>query len=123
MRFVDLSMPLDDVVPVDPPFLRPKIDRYAPSGSEGKGWTQTLELSDDAQHKLYSGQWTLVVDGHEIDPHHLPGKLKDAQVDIVDHHGVSVESFHGVDKIYPGTSTLLAEAGRINLTLRRVDRA
>lgn len=26
MRFIDLSMPLDDVVPVDPPFLRPKIE-------------------------------------------------------------------------------------------------
>ncbi len=26
MRFVDLSMPLDDVIPVDPPFLRPKIE-------------------------------------------------------------------------------------------------
>jgi kynurenine formamidase len=26
MRFVDLSMPLDDVVPVDPPFLRPQIE-------------------------------------------------------------------------------------------------
>lgn len=30
--------------------------------------------------------------------------------------------FHGVDRIYPGTSTLLAEGGRINLTLRRVTR-
>jgi alkylated DNA repair protein (DNA oxidative demethylase) len=30
--------------------------------------------------------------------------------------------FHGVDRIYPGTSTLLAEAGRINLTMRRVTR-
>ena len=29
-------------------------------------------------------------------------------------------AFHGVDKIYPGTSTLLKEPGRINLTLRRV---
>jgi DNA oxidative demethylase len=29
-------------------------------------------------------------------------------------------AFHGVDRIYPGTSTLLAEGGRINLTLRRV---
>jgi alkylated DNA repair protein (DNA oxidative demethylase) len=28
--------------------------------------------------------------------------------------------FHGVDRIAPGTSTLLAEGGRINLTLRRV---
>jgi alkylated DNA repair protein (DNA oxidative demethylase) len=30
--------------------------------------------------------------------------------------------FHGVDRIEPGTSTLLAEGGRINLTLRRVTR-
>ena len=29
-------------------------------------------------------------------------------------------AFHGVDRIIPGTSTLLAEGGRINLTLRRV---
>ena len=28
--------------------------------------------------------------------------------------------FHGVDRILPGTSTLLPETGRINLTLRRV---
>lgn len=27
---------------------------------------------------------------------------------------------HGVDRIYPGTSTLLKDGGRINLTLRRV---
>lgn len=29
--------------------------------------------------------------------------------------------FHGVDRIYPGTSTLLRNGGRINLTLRRVN--
>jgi alkylated DNA repair protein (DNA oxidative demethylase) len=29
-------------------------------------------------------------------------------------------AFHGVDRIMPGTSTLLAEGGRFNLTLRRV---
>ena len=29
-------------------------------------------------------------------------------------------AFHGVDRILPGTSTLLGEGGRINLTLRRV---
>lgn len=28
--------------------------------------------------------------------------------------------FHGVDRLYPGTSTLLKNGGRINLTLRRV---
>jgi DNA oxidative demethylase len=31
-------------------------------------------------------------------------------------------AFHGVDRIYPETSTLLAEGGRINLTMRRVTR-
>ncbi|QKV19808.1 alpha-ketoglutarate-dependent dioxygenase AlkB family protein [Oricola thermophila] len=30
--------------------------------------------------------------------------------------------FHGVDRIYPATSTLLKHGGRINLTLRRVTR-
>jgi len=31
-------------------------------------------------------------------------------------------AFHGVDRLYPGTSTLLVGGGRINLTLRRVTR-
>lgn len=30
--------------------------------------------------------------------------------------------FHGIDRIYDGTSTLLKDGGRINLTLRRVTR-
>ena len=34
--------------------------------------------------------------------------------------GPSRHWFHGVDRILPGTSKLLAEGGRINLTLRRV---
>jgi alkylated DNA repair protein (DNA oxidative demethylase) len=29
-------------------------------------------------------------------------------------------AFHGVDRVFPGTSTLLPQGGRINLTLRRV---
>jgi alkylated DNA repair protein (DNA oxidative demethylase) len=37
--------------------------------------------------------------------------------------GAARLAFHGVDRILPGTSTLLAEGGRINLTLRRVSRA
>ncbi len=40
--------------------------------------------------------------------------------DVVVLGGASRLAFHGVDRIYPGTSTLLAEGGRINLTLRRV---
>jgi alkylated DNA repair protein (DNA oxidative demethylase) len=35
--------------------------------------------------------------------------------------GESRMRFHGVDKIYPGTSTLLKNEGRINLTMRRVN--
>ena len=34
--------------------------------------------------------------------------------------GAARYCFHGVDRIYPGTSPLLPEGGRINLTLRRV---
>jgi alkylated DNA repair protein (DNA oxidative demethylase) len=36
--------------------------------------------------------------------------------------GPSRLAFHGVDRVMAGTSTLLAEGGRINLTLRRVTR-
>ncbi len=32
-------------------------------------------------------------------------------------------AFHGVDRIYPDTSSLLRKGGRINLTLRRVTRS
>lgn len=37
--------------------------------------------------------------------------------------GKSRFAFHGVDRIYPGSSPLLKNGGRINLTLRRVTRA
>jgi alkylated DNA repair protein (DNA oxidative demethylase) len=40
--------------------------------------------------------------------------------DIVVLGGASRLAYHGVDRIYPGTSMLLEKAGRINLTLRRV---
>lgn len=41
--------------------------------------------------------------------------------DVVVLGGPSRLCFHGVDRIYPDTSTLLKNGGRINLTLRRVD--
>ncbi|MCP8895805.1 alpha-ketoglutarate-dependent dioxygenase AlkB [Shinella daejeonensis] len=41
--------------------------------------------------------------------------------DVVVLGGESRLVFHGVDRIYPGTSTLLKNGGRINLTLRRVN--
>ncbi|EKF41723.1 2OG-Fe(II) oxygenase [Nitratireductor indicus C115] len=40
--------------------------------------------------------------------------------DVVVLGGAGRLAFHGVDRIYPGTSTLLKNPGRINLTLRRV---
>ncbi|QND51227.1 alpha-ketoglutarate-dependent dioxygenase AlkB [Phyllobacterium sp. 628] len=45
-------------------------------------------------------------------------KLKSGDVVVLGDDGRL--AFHGVDRIYPGTSTLLKDTGRINLTLRRV---
>jgi DNA oxidative demethylase len=42
--------------------------------------------------------------------------------DLVILGGAARLAFHGVDRIYPGTSSLLPQDGRINLTLRRVTR-
>ena len=36
--------------------------------------------------------------------------------------GANRLAFHGVNRVLPGSSTLLPEGGRINLTLRRVTR-
>ena len=46
--------------------------------------------------------------------------LRLASGDAVVLGGEARLAFHGVDRILPGTSTLLPEGGRINLTLRRV---
>jgi alkylated DNA repair protein (DNA oxidative demethylase) len=40
--------------------------------------------------------------------------------DVVVLGGEERLAFHGIDRILPGTSDLLAEGGRLNLTLRRV---
>ncbi|MFK7903253.1 MAG: alpha-ketoglutarate-dependent dioxygenase AlkB [Nitratireductor sp.] len=53
------------------------------------------------------------------------GKTKSFKLnsgDVVVLGGEARLAFHGVDKIYPGTSTLLKNEGRINLTLRRVSK-
>lgn len=47
--------------------------------------------------------------------------LKLASGDVVLLAGKSRLAFHGVTRIYPGTSTLLKGEGRLNLTLRRVN--
>jgi alkylated DNA repair protein (DNA oxidative demethylase) len=43
--------------------------------------------------------------------------------DVVVLGGPARFAYHGVDRIKPGTSALLAEGGRLNLTLRRVRQA
>lgn len=40
--------------------------------------------------------------------------------DVVVLGGAARMAYHGIDRIHPGTSGLLAEGGRLNLTLRRV---
>ena len=46
--------------------------------------------------------------------------LRLASGDVVVLGGASRRAYHGVDRIYPGTSQLVPGGGRINLTLRRV---
>ncbi len=46
--------------------------------------------------------------------------VKLASGDVLVMGGISRLCFHGIDRVYSGTSTLLKEGGRINLTLRRV---
>jgi DNA oxidative demethylase len=48
--------------------------------------------------------------------------MKLASGDVLVMGGESRLSFHGIDRVNQGTSTLLKEGGRINLTLRRVTR-
>ena len=51
------------------------------------------------------------------------GSFKLASGDVVVLGGQSRLAFHGVDRIYSNTSTLLKNGGRVNLTLRRVMKA
>ncbi|MFN7103957.1 MAG: alpha-ketoglutarate-dependent dioxygenase AlkB family protein [Pseudorhizobium sp.] len=55
---------------------------------------------------------------HRKDP---TGSFRLQSGDVVVLDGEGRLCFHGVDRIYPTTSTLLKNGGRINLTLRRVD--
>jgi DNA oxidative demethylase len=46
--------------------------------------------------------------------------VKLASGDVLVMGGEARLAFHGIDRIYAGTSTLLKDGGRINLTMRRV---
>ena len=47
--------------------------------------------------------------------------LKLGSGDVVMFGGPARLAYHGIDRIFPGTSTLIPGGGRINLTLRRVN--
>ncbi|WP_319533331.1 alpha-ketoglutarate-dependent dioxygenase AlkB [uncultured Cohaesibacter sp.] len=69
----------------------------------------SLSLGDDARFRL---------GGLERNGPTKSFILKSGDALLLD--GEDRMAYHGVDRIYPGTSTLLNEPGRINLTLRRV---
>ena len=46
--------------------------------------------------------------------------VKLASGDLLSFGGPARLAFHGIDRVMPGTSTLLPQGGRINLTMRRV---
>jgi alkylated DNA repair protein (DNA oxidative demethylase) len=48
--------------------------------------------------------------------------IKLSSGDVLVMGGASRLCYHGIDRVMPGTSTLLKDGGRINLTLRRVTR-
>ena len=54
---------------------------------------------------------------------HATRSVKLASGDAFVFGGASRLAFHGIDRVLPGTSTLLSEGGRFNLTMRRVTRA
>lgn len=72
----------------------------------------SISLGDRALFR-YGGE-------NRSDPTH---SIKLDSGDVIVMAGPSRLCFHGVDRIYPKTSTLLTNGGRINLTLRRVTTA
>jgi alkylated DNA repair protein (DNA oxidative demethylase) len=71
----------------------------------------SLSLGDSCQFRIGGAK--------RNDPTHA---FRLASGDAVVLGGSARLAFHGVDRIIAGTSTLLPEGGRINLTLRRVTR-
>ncbi len=69
----------------------------------------SVSLGDDCQFRL---------GGTRRQDKTMPLRLQSGDVLVMG--GTSRLAFHGVDRIYPDTSTLLKNGGRINLTLRRV---
>jgi DNA oxidative demethylase len=71
----------------------------------------SISLGDDATFHVGGQQRT--------DP---KMRVRLASGDVLVLEGESRLAFHGIDKVHAGTSLLLKDGGRINLTLRRVTR-
>ena len=69
----------------------------------------SVSLGDDALFRI----GTMERDGPTT-------SLKLKSGDVLVFGGPARLAFHGIDRIHPGSSTLLREGGRINMTLRRV---
>jgi alkylated DNA repair protein (DNA oxidative demethylase) len=101
------------------------VNRYEPSAKMGLHQDRDEEDFDAPVVSISLGDTCLFRIGgtKRNDP---TRSLKLASGDVVVLGGASRLAFHGVDRVYPGTSTLLSdwfpEGGRINLTLRRVTR-
>lgn len=71
----------------------------------------SVSLGDEAQFRIGGS--------HRRDASH---SVRLRSGDVVVLGGKARRSFHGIDRIYPGTSSLLPQGGRLSLTLRRVTR-
>ena len=69
----------------------------------------SISLGDDATFHIGGARRT--------DPRH---RFVLRSGDVVVLGGAARLAYHGIDRVHPGTSELLAEGGRFNLTLRRV---
>jgi DNA oxidative demethylase len=95
------------------------INYYGPAAKMGLHQDRDEHAFDAPVVSLSLGDTCLFrIGGTKRD--HPSRTIRLASGDAVVLGGEARLAFHGVDRIMPGTSTLLPEGGRINLTLRRV---
>jgi alkylated DNA repair protein (DNA oxidative demethylase) len=97
------------------------VNRYAPGARMGLHVDADEDAKDAPVVSVSLGDRALFRVGglQRNDP---TSSLRLASGDVVVLGGASRHAYHGIDRIYPGTSQLVPGGGRINLTLRRVTR-
>jgi alkylated DNA repair protein (DNA oxidative demethylase) len=124
--------------PAIPEPLRALWDEIADARYPGNGWPQCclvnfyragarMSLHQDKDEAALAAPVMSVSLGDEavfrIGGSQKGGPTKSLRLqsgDVVMFGGPARLAYHGIDRILPGTSTLLPDGGRINLTLRRV---